>query len=87
LVASKTGRDGSFAIHQEADFWIGRFAKGGHATHQLKAGRHAWVHVAKGDILIGSIPLSSGDGAAISEGMPLEFLAQNDSQILLFDLN
>ena len=87
LVASKTGRDNSFAIHQEADFWIGRFTKGDHATHQLKARRHVWVHVAKGAVTMVNIPLHSGDGAAISDMPNLDFLAEQDAQILLFDLN
>ena len=87
LIASKTGRDGSFAINQDADFWIGDFGRGGRAVHQLKAGRHAWVHVAEGTVSMGGTTLSSGDGAAISEEPTLEFLAEQDSRILLFDLN
>ena len=36
---------------------------------------------------MGGTTLSSGDGAAISEEPTLEFLAEQDSRILLFDLN
>jgi len=89
LIASRNGRDGSFAINQDADLWIGRFAKGDHAAHPLKAGRHAWVHVAEGAVLIGGVPLSGGDGAAISlsEGKTIDLLSEKESQVLLFDLN
>lgn len=86
LVASKSGREGSFAINQDADLWIGRFAKGDHVTHPLQSGRHAWIHVAEGAILINGVPLSEGDGAAISGGSSIDLLAEKESQVLLFDL-
>ena len=86
LVASKEGRAGSFAINQDADFWIGRFEKGDRATHLLKPRRHAWVHVAEGSIRMGDVSLSAGDAVAISgEAFP-ELHAQGDAQVLLFDL-
>ena len=87
LVASKSGHDGSFAINQDADLWIGHFAKGDHAIHQLKPGRQAWIHVAEGDVLIGGVPLSEGDSAAISREKTIDLLGETESQVLLFDLN
>jgi hypothetical protein len=39
LVASKSGRDGSIAIHQDADLWLGKLDAGQQATHRLAAGR------------------------------------------------
>src|SRR6202012_4423325 len=35
LVTSKTGRDGSIAIHQDADLWLGKFNGGERTTHAL----------------------------------------------------
>lgn len=87
LIASATGRDGSFAINQDADLWIGRFGPGDRATHQLEAGRHVWIHVAEGAVLVGGVPLASGDGAAISEEKVIDLLSETESQVLLFDLN
>jgi quercetin 2,3-dioxygenase len=87
LVASREGRDGSFSIHQDTDLWLGRFEPGTRATHQLAPGRHAWLHVAEGEILLDGIQLASGDAIAVSEQSSLEFLAQKTSQVLLFDLN
>ena len=87
LIASRAGRDGSFAIHQDADLWLGRFEPGTHALHPLAPGRHAWVHVAEGEILLDGVRLASGDAAGVSEQSQLEILAEKASQVLLFDLN
>jgi hypothetical protein len=87
LVASKAGRDGSIAIHQDADLWLGKLAPGNRVAHKLAAGRHAWVHVAEGEVTLNGKPLSGGDAAAISEEGSLDLNATKPSQVLLFDLN
>src|SRR5712672_3239295 len=48
LVTSKSGRDDSIAIHQDADLWIARLGDGKKVSHHVAPGRHAWVHVAEG---------------------------------------
>src|SRR4051794_6608888 len=50
LVTSKTGRDGSIPIHQDADLWLGKLGAGNRVTHTLAPGRHAWLHVAEGEV-------------------------------------
>ena len=87
LVTSKTGRDGSIAIHQDADLWLARMDAGNRVTHKLASGRHAWVHVAEGEVSLNGKTLGGGDAAAVSEESALEFSASKPSQVLLFDLN
>lgn len=87
LVASKTGRDDSIAIHQDADLWLAKLAPGDHLGRKLTAGRHAWIHVAEGEVTLNGETLHDGDAAAFSEEASLEFAARKPSQILLFDLN
>lgn len=87
LVASKTGRDGSMAIHQDADLWLDKMNAGQQVTHKLAQGRHAWVHVAEGEVLLNGQKLGAGDAAALSGESPLELAAAQPSQVLLFDLN
>jgi hypothetical protein len=87
LVASKTGRAGSIAIHQDADLWLARLAAGARATHPLAPGRHAWVHVAEGAATLNGQTLSAGDAAAVSGEPLLELAATGPAQVLLFDLN
>ncbi len=87
LVASRDGRDGSVSIHQDADLWLARLGGGENATHTLKAGRHAWVQVAEGEVTLNGQTLRAGDGAALSEEAALALTAVAPAQALLFDLN
>lgn len=87
LVASKTGRGGSIEIHQDADLYLARLSPGETVTHRLAPQRHAWVHVAEGELVLNGQSLRAGDGAALSEENLLELKAQAPSQVLLFDLN
>lgn len=87
LVASKAGRDGSIRINQDADLWLARFTDGETVSHQLAPNRHAWVHVAEGNVVLNGKPLGAGDGAAVSDESKLELAGKGKSQVLLFDLN
>ena len=87
LVTSKAGRDGSIAIHQDADLWLARLDGGNGVTHKLAPGRHAWMHVAEGEVSLNGKKLSGGDAVGVSEEGSLELSAAKPSQVLLFDLN
>jgi redox-sensitive bicupin YhaK (pirin superfamily) len=87
LVTSKSGRDDSIAINQDADLWLARLGEGQRVTHELAPGRHAWVHVAEGGVILNGQKLGEGDAAAISEERSLELSGGKPAQILLFDLN
>ena len=87
LVTSKTGRDGSIAINQDADLWLAKLDAGNRVTHKLASGRHAWVHVAEGEVSLNGKKLSGGDAAALSEESTVELSAAKPAQVLLFDLN
>ena len=87
LVASKTGRDGSIGIRQDADLWLAKFGAGDNVTHQLAAGRHAWAHVAEGQVTLNGKTLNAGDAGIVDGAVPLDVAASKPSQVLLFDLN
>lgn len=87
LIASKTGRDGSIAINQDAELLVGKFAGGETVTHPLRSGRHAWVHVAEGEVTLNGAHLTAGDGVAVSDEHELKLAATKPGQVLLFDLN
>jgi redox-sensitive bicupin YhaK (pirin superfamily) len=86
LVTSKDGRDGSIAIHQDVDLWLGKLEPNHRVKHHLAKQRDAWLHVAEGEVLLNSKTLSAGDAAAVS-GEDLNLIATKPSQVLLFDLN
>ena len=56
-------------------------------THELKPKRHAWVHVAEGEVTLNGKTLSGGDGAAVNDEPKLELAGKGKAQVLLFDLN
>ena len=87
LVASKSGRDGSIAIQQDADLHLARLNPKDSVEHVLNPGRHAWVHVATGGIELNGQKLNAGDAAAISDEQKLKLTASEKSQVLLFDMN
>jgi hypothetical protein len=87
LVASKAGRDGSIAIHQDADLWLAKLDMGDRVSHALASDRHAWVHIAEGGVKLNRLALSVGDAAAVSEAPSLEIIATKQSQVLIFDLD
>ena len=87
LAASKTGRDGSMEIHQDADLLLGKLEAGQSVSHTLAKNRHAWLHVAEGEVVLGGQTLSGGDAAALSNESRLQLSANKPSQVLLFDLN
>jgi len=87
LITSNTGRDESIAINQDAELYLARLEPGQTVSHELQANRHAWVHVAEGEVTLNGQKLAGGDGAAVSDESRLELKAAKPSQVLLFDLN
>jgi hypothetical protein len=86
VVASPDGRDGSLTIHQDASVYTTILEAGQQVAHALAPGRHAWVQVARGDVLVNGRPLGAGDGAAVSDEKEVTLRASKPSEILLFDL-
>jgi len=87
LAASKSGRDGSIPINQDADVFIGKLGAGDRLNHSLKPGRHAWLQVAEGGVELNGQPLKAGDGAAVSGENKLVLESTGPAQVILFDLN
>jgi redox-sensitive bicupin YhaK (pirin superfamily) len=86
LVASHDGREGSLKIHQDVSVY-NALLKGGEAVeHRLEPGRHAWLQVVKGTVELNGTRLGVGDGAAVSEETALMINAEEEAEIMLFDL-
>lgn len=87
LIASKGGRDGSIAINQNVELYLAKFTNGQTVSHTLRAGRHAWLHVAEGNVQVNGQSLSGGDAVALSDEAKVEIAGHGNAQALLFDLN
>ena len=86
LVVSPDSASGSVAVHQDVRLLTAVLKAGKEAEVPLKAGRHAWVQVARGAVTLNGKDLGQSDGAAVSDEKELKFKANKDSEILLFDL-
>ncbi|MEW6306306.1 MAG: pirin family protein, partial [Verrucomicrobiota bacterium] len=86
LVVSPTARDGSLKIHQDAEIYLGKLKAAAKASHALKANRHAWIQVFKGELELNGEKLTAGDGASVSEETALQLASPNGAEFLLFDL-
>jgi len=87
LIASKTGRDGSIAINQDANVLVGKFETGHNATYSIGEGRGVWLHVAEGEVTLNGQSLKTGDAAALTGETAMDLQATKSSQVLLLDLN
>jgi len=86
LLASLDGREGSLQVQQDADLWATRLGAGEPRAFRLRPGRHAWLHVARGELSLNGASLREGDGAALSGDETLSLLGGAPAELLLFDL-
>ena len=86
LLISGDGRDGSARIAQDAEVYRVQLPAGGTATHELRAGRGAWLQVTRGQLTWNGTPLAAGDGASSEQAGPIRLAAEAPAEALLFDL-
>jgi redox-sensitive bicupin YhaK (pirin superfamily) len=86
LVASRDGRDASVTVHQDAELWVALLEPGIRVAHALAPGRHAWLQVTRGKVLVNGVALATGDGAAVAQESSVEVEASDAAEVLLFDL-
>ena len=86
LIASHNGREGSVTVHQDADVYASLLNSGEQVSHALAAGRLGYAHLVNGSIRVNGIALKSGDAAKIEAEQELVIAADEDSELLLFDL-
>lgn len=87
LVASDEKRDDIIHIQQDAKMYVTVLESAEQrVTHALAPGRHAWVHVATGNVVVNGHALQAGDGAAVTDESKVEISGSPSGEVLLFDL-
>jgi redox-sensitive bicupin YhaK (pirin superfamily) len=86
LIAAPGGAEGAVILYQDARVYDALLAPGEVVTHELAPERHAWLQVVKGAVTLNGTPLKAGDGAAVTGEESLEIRAEEESEVLLFDL-
>ncbi|HUR34965.1 MAG TPA: pirin family protein [Vicinamibacterales bacterium] len=85
LLASRDGRDGSVALRQDVDLWVTRLDGPAARTFDIRPGRSAWVHVARGSVVVNGRVLAEGDAASVSDEM-VTFTNGEQAEVLVFDI-
>lgn len=86
LIVSPNGHDGSIKIHQNASIYASLLAQGNTLTILTNQDRCAYLQVAIGSVMLNEQILLAGDAVMIAQSACYEIIAQEDSELLLFDL-
>lgn len=86
VVASPDGRDGSVTVHQDVTLSAGIVSSGHSVTHEVRPGRHLWLHVAEGEVVVDGQTLVEGDALSTSESGTLAISSTSRGHVLVFDL-
>ncbi|MCC6660608.1 MAG: pirin family protein [Phycisphaerales bacterium] len=86
LIVSRDGAGGSLTINQDARLYASVLGAQKTVQLALAPGRHAWVQVARGKIVLNGTELAAGDGAAASNEPELRIGATTEAELLVFDL-
>lgn len=87
LATSKTGRDGSIPINQDADLYFSKLNAGQKTELALRPGRSAWLQLIEGKLEANGSLLQAGDAAGFEKVDALKVSAVDSAHFLLFDLN
>ena len=86
LVGARDGRDGAVTIHQDLDLFVANLGKGDAVTHALRPRRKAWIQVTRGEVVVNGTAIGAGDAAALTDETAISIGANDNAEILLFDL-
>jgi hypothetical protein len=68
-------------VHQDVAVYSAILEPGESVEHAVAAGRHAWVHVARGAATVNGEALAAGDGAALSDEWRVAIQASEPSEV------
>ena len=86
LIASADGSDNSVTIHQDVNLYAALLEAGEEIAHEIAQNRHAWLQVARGQVVVNGQRIAHGDGLAVSLEERLTVSADIPAEVLLFDL-
>ena len=86
LIGSRDGRGGSVTIHQDVDLYRATVRAGDTRSLDIRDGRAAWVQAVAGRATVSGISVSHGDGLALTSEDQVRVTAEEDAELLIFDL-
>lgn len=86
LIASNEGREGSVRLNQDVNVFASILDAGQEVEHTMDPARFGWIQVVRGSISVNGESAGQGDGVVVVAESSLKIKAQEDAEILLFDL-
>jgi redox-sensitive bicupin YhaK (pirin superfamily) len=86
LIASEDGGEGSVVVHQDVKLFASIIPAGEQVEHSMDQKRYAWIQVARGAISVNGEKAEQGDGAIVVGESSLQINAEENAEVLLFDL-
>ncbi|CCW32796.1 pirin family protein [Xenorhabdus nematophila] len=87
LILSPDARSGSLKVFQDMTLWRWALKGGEKSEYAIEKSRTIWIQVVNGEVIINGIPATASDGVAIWDESCLQLSANQESEILLFDLS
>ncbi|QMW22600.1 pirin family protein [Sandaracinobacteroides saxicola] len=85
-IAAPGGGEGVVDIAQDVTLWRATLAAGGRLNHATAPDRRLWVQAARGSARVNDEVLTAGDGLAIAHMSAVDFDADSEAELLLFDM-
>ena len=86
LIASEDGREDTVQIHQDVSLFASILPAGAEVERAMNEQRYAWIQVARGAVNVNGERADQGDGVVVIGESSLRIRAEEDAEILLFDL-
>ena len=86
LIISPNGEADSLRIRQDVKIYAGLFSGNEQDTITLDENRYAYIHVARGSVMVNGIAFNAGDGARVRDEKTLTFSGGDNAEVLFFDL-
>jgi redox-sensitive bicupin YhaK (pirin superfamily) len=86
LIASQDGRDGSASVHQDVSLFSSILPAAAEVEHAMDQQRYAWIQVARGAVDVNGERAEQGDGVVAVGETNLRIRAEEDAEVVLFDL-
>lgn len=86
LIASEEGREDTVQVHQDVSLFASILPAGAEVERAMNEQRYAWIQVARGAVNVNGERADQGDGVVVIGESSLRIRAEEDAEILLFDL-
>ena len=86
LIASNDGRDDSVKLNQDVSLFAALLDAGEEVEHTMDPARYGWIQVARGAITVNGEKAEQGDGVVVVAEPDLKIKAEENAEILMFDL-